>query len=193
MASNLILVDCDDVLLDWMEGFRVFCSHVLGREVLGRPENWDMSGWIGTTAEECRRLVLDFNHGAPEFGVLPPTNHAEHVLPKLAEAGHRFVVITSCSSHAKTVSLRKSNLKNVFGDVFEAVHCLDLGVSKADLLAAYDATYWIEDNYKNAKVGVDAGHKAIVVRRPHNAEFEPADRDCLWVDDWHRIRDEISA
>jgi hypothetical protein len=182
--EKLILVDCDDVLLDWLSGFRDFCSHALGRKIEGFPGEWKMHSWLEIEPDDVKRLILEFNDGAPEFGALPPTNNAENVIPALAADGWRFLVVTSCSASRKVVELRRRNLAAVFGDVFEDVVCLDLGTPKTDVLSTLPPSWWVEDNYRNACDGASVGHRPVMLRKKHNADFEADDRLCVWTDDW---------
>lgn len=186
----MVLLDCDDVLLDWIGGFRDWCSAKLGREIAGEPQSWDMSEWLGVSEEEAKALIAEHNAG-PHFGELEAVSGAkEGVATWVATKQIRLHVITSCSSDAETVARRKTNLQVVFGDVFDSIHCLDLGQSKLQLLQSFrPGSLWVEDNFKNALLGVEAGHNVAMRERPHNLEFKKKDvpGNLKWFSDWSEL------
>jgi hypothetical protein len=193
-----ILLDCDDVLLDWIEGFRAYASVRLQRFVEGQPDSWQMGSWLGTTDAVAFELIEEFN-ASPGFGQLGPVEGAVDVVTKWHQllgplSDVRLHVVTSCSSDPKTVSVRRANLERVFGkDVFDSVHCLDLGQSKVKVLQSWSpGTIWIEDNYKNALMGADVGHLTFIRKRPHNKEYQELhDARLTWFENWSELEEHI--
>lgn len=193
-----ILLDCDDVLLDWIGGFRTYASARLNRAVVGDPDSWHMGEWLGTSDAVAFELVEEFN-SSPGFGNLGPVDGAVEVVRQWSIllgplSGLRMHVVTSCSSRKEVVAMRRANLERVFGkDTFDSVHCLDLGESKARVLQAWpEGTIWVEDNYKNAVLGADLGHKTFVRRRPHNAEYQALhDPRLTWFETWNELEEYI--
>lgn len=191
-----VLLDCDDVLLNWLDGFGSYCSDKLGKEVCPRgPDDWVMDKWLGTEPHETIQLIEEFNT-SEQFGQLLPVEGAvRNVHSIIAALGPlvRLHVITSCSSELETVRLRKANLRRYFGPIFDAVHCLDLGQSKAKILNAFDAPcVWFEDNLKNALLGVEAGHRTFMRQTSHNARHR-ADAEAggvTWFTHWDEINTE---
>lgn len=183
-----ILVDCDDVLLDWISGFSNFCK-LKGLKPKGhKPSDWDMSGWLQVEPSDVKRLIHEFNEESDMFAEIPALSDAHKIVPHLYEEGYRFVVITACSDKSHVINRRKDNLHTLFGDVFDEIHCIPTGHSKVELLQKYQSTLWVEDNYHNALAGIDTGHKSVVIRRPHNQKFEQSDNSgAVWLDDWHEI------
>lgn len=182
------IIDCDDVLLNWIGTFRswVFQNHGV-RPFEAYPSNWDMSGWLGVTPERCRKMIEQFN-ASPMFGELWPIDGAVEAVAALHARGHRLTVLTSCSSEPMIVNRRRENLRRVFGDALDRIVCLDLGESKRNWLDVLRPGIWIEDNYKNAMHGFEAGHKTFMMRRRHNRDDETTThRDIAWVDDWSPI------
>lgn len=187
MRSHIIL-DCDDVLLDWCRGFRSWLFYAHGiTPVRDAPQEWDLSAWLGLTAKRTFELVSAFND-TPNFGRLSALPEAVSAIQALKGFGHTLSVLTSCSDSAYAVAARQRNLQSEFGDVFDRVICLPLGQSKADWLGVMRPAVWIEDNYKHALAGANAGHRSYVMRRSHNrADEMTSDRRVTWLDDWRPI------
>lgn len=188
-----IILDCDDVMLDWIGGFWDFCEEKTGNRMDRRgPMGWCMSTWIGVSPEQSMELVKEFN-GSERFGNLQATDGAAETLKGLAET-YELHVITSCSADPTTVALRENNLKEAFGDIFTSITCLNLGIPKAAELEKHPDSVWIEDNVRNALLGAELGHNTFVRRVQHNRQQE-ANKDCqgkvTWFSDWDEIRDAI--
>ncbi|HEY7824844.1 MAG TPA: hypothetical protein VIG24_18540 [Acidimicrobiia bacterium] len=186
-----VLLDCDDVLLNWLEGFAAFCSAKLERDICTRgPDNWVMDEWLGTEPHETIQLIQEFN-ASPGFAKLSPVEGApEALMPLIQRTDVRFHVVTSCSSDWDAVEMRKANLKAHFANIFDSVHCLDLGQSKETVLHAFEPGIWVEDNLKNALIGVKAGHRTFMRQTSHNhrhrAEAEAA--GITWFTDWRELK-----
>lgn len=193
-----IILDCDDVLLDWIGGFRQYAATRLQHSVVGEPQSWHMGEWLGTSDEVAFELVEEFN-ASVHFGRLSPVEGATEVVKRWDQLlkglnGTRLHVLTSCSSDEKTVAMRRKNLELVFGEgVFDSIHCLDLGQSKRKVLQAWaPGAIWIEDNYKNAVMGAEVGHLTYIRRRPHNAEYQELhDPRLSWFDTWAELEEYI--
>jgi len=185
-----VLLDCDDVLLNWLEGFAMYCSAQLDRDVCPKgPDNWVMDKWLGTEPHETIQLIEEFN-SSDDFGKLSPVDGAQAAVRVFQAHRVRMHVITSCSSDWDTVEMRKCNLRAYFGDVFDSVHCLDLGQSKEQILHAFDPCLWIEDNLKNALIGVKAGHKVLMRQTSHNARHraEAEAAGITWFTNWNELK-----
>lgn len=193
--EKVIITDIDGVLLDWYQGFRLFCEKEKGIVFeTSRPDNWNLKKWLGVkTSIEAEMLINEFNNDAWEFGVLPPLPFSVETVTNLAEEGYRFIAVTSCSEMQSAIKLRKANIFNHFGEIFEEIHCIPLNVSKKPYLAQYTPTIWVEDNFKNALDGASLGYTTFIVRIPHNKKYEDhEDADKLiWVNDWRDIETAI--
>jgi len=185
-----VLLDCDDVLLNWLEGFKAHCSSTLERYICPRgPQEWVLDDWLGTDPQHTARLIKDFN-SSRAFGDLPPVEGAEPAIASLYEGGARLHVVTSCSSDWFTVQMRKANLQKHFGDVFDSVICLDLGQSKEQILRAFNPPcIWVEDNLKNALIGVRAGHKTFMRQTSHNSRqrSDASANGITWFTHWGEL------
>ncbi|WP_191126164.1 hypothetical protein [Mesorhizobium sp. B2-1-2] len=182
------ILDCDGVLLDWTRGFRhwVFANHGIKPSASG-PRTWSLFNWLGLPEERCFELIQQFN-ASQAFGELYPIDGAKEAVAKLKAAGHKLTVLTSCSDDPVALRRRKDNLDREFDGALDRVICLALRESKTAWLEVLRGGIWIEDNYKNAMMGVNAGHKTFMLRHRHNAEDErTTDSRIQWVDNWRPI------
>ena len=119
-----IILDCDDVLLDWIGRFRLFCQERLGRSF--DPTNnttWKMTEWLGVANEEALALIVEFN-ASHHFAFLEPVDGAREAIKQLARTRDLYV-LTACSTDPEVVERRKQNLRVAFDDVFSAIWCLE--------------------------------------------------------------------
>jgi FMN phosphatase YigB (HAD superfamily) len=182
------ILDCDDVLLDWIRGFRswLFDTYRI-TPTAPAPSSWSLAEWTGVTESRCRELIAEFN-ASERFGLLNAIPEAVSAVARLKARGHKLTVLTSCSADPAIVGRRRENLNREFYGAFERVICLGLGEPKSMWLAVLRRGIWIEDNYKNALAGHNAGHETIMMRRSHNREDEFASIPHIrWVDDWRSI------
>jgi phosphoglycolate phosphatase-like HAD superfamily hydrolase len=195
-ASDII-VDCDEVLLNWSDGFAGYCADRLGRSLHpDGPAGWDMRSWLGLDdPEEVNKLVAAFNSGDQgRFARLTPYQDAVRALQALAEAGRNIHVVTSCSSDPVIAGMRRDNLQQAFGSIFGHIECLDIGAPKGPVLESFAPAVWVEDNHANAIAGAAAGHDAFLIRRNHNRGIEAGceRRDIRWVHGWDEIVEALS-
>lgn len=189
--TRTILLDCDDVLLDWLGGFRMYMQGLLGRELDEKgPDSWDMSEWLGVPNDEVVEHIKEHNAGH-QFGSLLPVPGAVEAIEVLSQTSDLHV-LTSCSSDQQTWDMRYQNLREHFGPRFDSLTCLDLGQSKRDELAKYDGNVvWVEDNLKNAMLGVELGHRTYMRRTSHNRVLEPtSDKRITWFSHWNELNPE---
>lgn len=194
LPSRQVLLDCDDVLLDWIAGFTPFARDRLGLDIDPRgPGQFDLTPWLNVKdQEEMRAILRRFNEGADSgFDALPPIPGAVEGVRELKSMGLTLRVITSCSADPAVRQRRIRNLDDVFGaDAFDDIICLDMGVSKAEALRAQALSAWIEDLPKNALEGHRIGHRACVLAAHHNGADRAGflrDHDLPWFQDWTEL------
>ncbi len=176
MSKCPVIFDCDGVLLDWELGFRnwVTCKYTDFCFIGDYPKSWDLSGWIGCSADQAQALIREFNQ-SEAFGRLLSMPYAARTLYEIERAGHPIYVLTSCSSDSIVRERRMVNLANRFSTEIQRTICLDLGVPKLETLQAFHKVFgecfWIEDNYQNALAGVEAGHRSFFLHRDHNEAY----------------------
>lgn len=187
--TKLILTDVDGVLLDWEGAFHNWMESQ-GFERNGIA-TYDMHVAYGQKKAHVKALIREFNNSA-WICCLEPLRDAVEGVQMLVDAGYRFGAITSLSLDPYAAKLREQNLKEVFGDVFDFVVCLDTGADKNEALAPYkdSGLYWIEDKPENAALGADLGLKSLLVRHDHNADFTYD--GVKVVDNWAQIVEIIS-
>jgi FMN phosphatase YigB (HAD superfamily) len=185
-----ICFDCDDVLLDWQNGFRDWLWKSKGVHLSkSGPTTWDMDKWVGQPA---RPLIEQFN-GSADFGYLLPCLGAREAVAKFYARGHQLHVVTACATDSVIVERRTKNLDALFGDVFTSIVCVPLGFAKSEALetirrSSSQRPVWIEDNYKNCLLGVELGFDCWMFRRNHNRSHEDFVRpDVTWTDTFDPI------
>jgi len=172
--NNIILTDCDGVLLNWEASFTTWMAQKGYNKV--DADEYDVAKSYGLSKAESKPLVRQFNESA-WMGYLPALRDARSGVAKLVEAGYEFVCITSLSLDENAKKARVRNLQAIFGeDVFtmENVVCLDTGADKDEALAEYAGLglWWIEDKTENAKLGVAMGLNTILVNHGHNQDCD---------------------
>lgn len=159
---KLILTDVDGVLLDWAAGFD---KYAVGRGFeLIHPENYFIEQRFNLTLDDTIGLVTDFNH-SEVYGELSPYMDAVEGVRELVKRGYRFVAITSPGNEPKQVEMRKQNLLNVFGDVFDDVICLPLLSPKYDVLERWkdSGLVFLDDLLSNCDDASKLGLRVIQV------------------------------
>ena len=190
-----LIVDVDEVLLDWtFGGFKPHFETITGKTLCEKGNtHWDMSDWLGLSYQDMLEHIQNFNR-SDRFAQLPPFLCAQKILPKIAQTGRAIHVVTSCADDLDTQRRRRRNLETSFGDIFTSITSLGLHATKKSVLAdlahrAGHTGFWVEDNVKNAHMGLDIGHTTFVMRRSHNRLDEA---NCNlptlnWVDTWFEI------
>ncbi|MCE6958275.1 hypothetical protein LAZ40_04295 [Cereibacter sphaeroides] len=193
-----VLLDCDDVLLDFLAGFRPFATEVLGLKLAPEgPGSFDLTRWLGVRdSAETVAIIRQFTEGeGTGFEDLPPIPGAVEAIRKLRSEGYRLGVITKSSAQPASRLRRIGNLERRFGEgTFDEVICLDLLASKETALRAQPPSIWIEDLPSNALLGLAAGHQACVLEAHHNgAEREAftAASSIPWFRNWQEVTDAI--
>lgn len=191
MKSNIILTDCDGVLLDWVSGFDEWMHRQGYRKI--REDDYSISACYGITSDDAQRLIKTFNESSA-IGFLGPYRDAIHYVRKLhAEHGFVFHVITSLSKEYASQELRTANLRRIFGNgPFTRFVYLGIGADKHEALDEYEGTgyHWIEDKPKNAEVGLERGLDTLLMTTPYNAGdiVSPAIRR---VNNWREVYNRI--
>lgn len=184
---EIILTDCDGVLLDWETAFDEW---IQSKGYMKVP-NHDVTAYglhvhYGIPKKEVQKLIRQFNESAA-IGFIKPMREAEKWLPLLANHGYRFVVITSVSNDPYAAMAREHNLKSVFGDIFEEIICLDTGADKDKELEKWKngKYYFVEDKLENAIVGLRMGLRSILMMHNHNNHCNIT--DIIKVQNWKEI------
>ena len=169
---QIILTDCDGVLLDWNKLFVEWMAHKGFVEI--QQGTYCISERYGIEKAQSRKFVREFNESAA-IRYLKPFRDSMHYVRRLYEEhGYQLRVITSLSHDPWAIKAREENLKLIFGDAIESVICLETGADKDEALAPYkdSGLFWIEDKYENAVVGHELGLRTILIDHDHNESAE---------------------
>lgn len=173
--SNIILTDCDGVLLNWEWAFNCWMEEHGFKKVKGSDFEYNIGERYGIDSDQGKKLIKIFNESAA-IGFLPPLRDAIHYIQKLhREHGYVFHCITSLSKNKNAQKLRRMNLEKLFGEtVFEEIVCLGTGADKDSALEPYrDSEYWwIEDKTENAELGKTLGLRSILMEHGHNMDYD---------------------
>lgn len=173
MKQKIILTDADGVLVDWNTGF---ANWMTSRGYPQKPDTeseYSMAIRHGITTHEAHEFIKEFNE-SPAISDLKPFADSIPFVNKIANLGFRFIVVTSISSHPNAKIHRTQNLKSLFGEVFDDIHCIEMGASKANILLenwADTGYFWIEDHMRQAEAGWEAGLKTVLINHPYNRHF----------------------
>ena len=184
-AIRWFIVDVDDVLLDWMHGFKAYLTG-LGCKTRGDlPTTWDLAGWITSPnlpAPNVEELVLRFN-SSKFFANLKPIDGAKEMLSKAKELGFDIIAVTSCSDAADVAENRVANLRRHFTPYISQVVCLPLGASKASVFNKFKRAIVVDDRDTHLKSANDAGLLPVQFLRPWTSASECASWESVWDHD----------
>lgn len=173
MKQKIILTDADGVLVDWNTGFANWMASKGYPQRPNTETEYSMAIRHGITTHEAHEFIKEFNE-SPAISDLKPFADSIPFVNKIAKLGFRFIVVTSISSHPNAKIHRTQNLKSLFGDVFDDIHCIEMGASKANILLenwADTGYFWIEDHMRQAEAGWEAGLKTVLINHPYNRHF----------------------
>ena len=189
MRDNVILTDCDGVLLNWADSFDAWMAR-RGHFAQGDVRLYSQEKRYDLPDVDVRRLIRDFNASA-NIGFLPPLYDSLKYVRKLYEEfGYKFLVVTSLSTDPHAQKLRTKNLSEIFGsEVFEDFIYLGCGADKnkplKQLSKIYPNAWWLEDKIKNALCGRDFGLEPILMAHPYT---KMEDTDGMPVaKSWHSL------
>ena len=182
--TKIIATDCDGVLLKWEQGFDEWMKFQGFPKMAS--DHYEMHMNYHMNKGQMEVLIKIFNESA-WMKFLEPIEGAVENVKKLADLGYRFRVITSQTLDTKANILREQNLKEVFGDVFEQIECLDTGADKDEALDRVPpGTFWIEDKPVNAELGAQMDLVALLLDHPHNSVYNEGN-SVRRVKDWTEI------
>ena len=170
--ENVILVDCDGVLVDWASSFMLWMK----KNGYTRYEfnHYDIAKSFRLERPHAKSLVKHFNESA-HIGWMPPFRDAIKYIKKLHEEhGFVFHCITSLSEEPNAWKLRDQNLRSLFGETaFEKLVCLPCGADKDEGLKPYrdSGCIWVEDKPENAILGVEYGLRSFLIEHEYNKNF----------------------
>lgn len=194
MKRRLILTDIDGVVLQWGKAFGQYIktmglvpdTHII------RPA-YKVEKILNISKDESYQLIDEFHH-SKYFTDLVPYADAVIYIDRLAKEGYRFIGITACGrSDNKTIyDNRYKNLNKYFRNIFEDLHIMPLGESKATYLGKYKNAYWIEDSLKNAITGLEFGHFTFFINREEDVRDQGSHPSITEFSSWKEIYSQLN-
>jgi 5'(3')-deoxyribonucleotidase len=111
--SNII-VDVDDTLLKWIDGFTNYLR--IEHDLVLDPRDikeWELSHWTGMSQDETYNAVQHFNRTDRTFANLKPLDDSQDIINNLHLASNKLTVITCCGNSCLTRLRRHHNLNKV--------------------------------------------------------------------------------
>jgi FMN phosphatase YigB (HAD superfamily) len=170
--SKIILTDADGTIVNWNQAFEKFMESQGLPRIPGTEDEYSISVRHNIPAQTAMSYVQQFNESSAIANLEPFADSVEYV-GRLAELGFRFIVVTCISDHPSAQYHRTQNLHSLFGDVFDEIHCIPLGASKANILLNWADTgfFWIEDHMRQAEAGYEAGLNTVLIDHPYNSHY----------------------
>lgn len=155
-TTKRILLDCDDVLLDWSTGFKHWMENSLGhKQVINESTHFTIGSQYNMPIDEGLKLVDDFNTSF-RFGLLDPTPGARRAVERLLVDDYEIHVITACGTNPTTKINRLRNLDFCFGmRAFKSVIIVEGGQTKVPYLKDFDGCFFVDDSMSNVKAAKD--------------------------------------
>lgn len=164
----MIVFDADHVLLDWYLGILKFlkdngvCIKHLEQH-LGKTNFVPLEEMTKSTCKETnQKFINDF----ADSGYLAKLEVFEKDAIKILAELHKeydFAVVTCIGETDELIQQRKSNLINLYGDVFEDIICIDFGKSKEEplrkLAKEHNIVAFIDDKEKHLDEAVNANNQ----------------------------------
>lgn len=164
-----LLIDVDEVLLNWTSGFRSWMASV-GHESVGGGDTWSMLASFPSVPNQTTLddLMLTFSTKAG-FGDLKEIDGAAEGLGVLR---HIFpdslvVAVTSCGASEETARLRRNNLRRLAMPVDQII-TLPLHSCKKRVYASFRPGIVIDDAMPNLYAAKTLGHRAVAFDQPWN-------------------------
>lgn len=186
-----IILDVDGVLLDYEKAFEDYFNLTPISDTYR-----DFTDRFGIHDDEILKMVNDFSL-EKEFSMLEPFDGAIEALNSFKDKGYKISIISSCGDNPYVHELRKTNLLNVFGDIFDKITLIGMRLCKAEFLEEYKNTnsIWIDDTFKHYKSGLKLGLDSIWRTTKYNKldqkDFPEENILCDWKDIYSYISNSL--
>lgn len=201
--KKAVILDCDEILLNHLGGFKNFVKKYYDIETIGEPVQYNLQEWLQCDGEQVMDLLKNFNFYSTEFGLLEPMDRytvQNMKALRLENPDVAFIVVTKSGTFGHGEVLRKVNLINVFGDIFDDIIILENYQSKRGtynkLKEQYDIVTVVDDHLANIDVAHSLNLKTVILKCAHN-EKSLNDPQYNFVHNWlqmyHYISDSIKG
>lgn len=197
MKKKCAVWDCDEVLLDHIGGLYNFVKeHYDIHPSTPYPDSYDLSEWLGgITQVEVQEIIKHFNQNSYEFGLLEPLEYnTVSVMHELREKfpDVHFVVLTKSGTKGHGEVLRKVNLLNAFGEIFDEIIIIEMFESKKAALqklqSQYNVRFVVDDYIKNIDTAIELEIPAIMLNASHNVEYKNNHFGFEYINNWSELR-----
>lgn len=200
MKKKCAVWDCDEVLLDHIGGLYWFVKdHYDIHPTSQYPVSYDLRAWLGgITSVEVQEIIKHFNQNSYEFGLLEPLEHnTVQIMQELRDKfpDVHFAVLTKSGTRGHGEVLRKVNLMNAFGSLFDDIIIVEMQESKKAALQKlqnqYDVKFLVDDYIKNIETAMDLDIPAVMMRSSHNLDYKNNHEGFKYCNNWADLRLEI--
>lgn len=201
MKKDAVIFDCDEILLDHLGGFKKYVEKYYDIQTVGEPVQYNLQDWLQCDGEQVMDLLKNFNFYSYEFGLLEPMDkwvvsamkNLRNEYPDVA-----FIVVTKSGTFGHGEVLRKVNLMNIFGDIFDDIIILENYQSKratySKLKEQYNVLTVVDDHLANIDVATSLGLDTVVLDCSHNRnQLQPNGDEYNIVMDWNEMYYYISS
>jgi hypothetical protein len=192
MSLPTIILDADDVLVEWRKAFHAFMKKngFVPRKPAHEDDCWHFRGSFANfdadrhALEWIRRFAV-----SKDYERIPQVPGAlDGVRALRSRYGHlvRFACVTSAGSDPRTLEMRRRQLAPF---ELDSIEILDIREGKADRMRALNGVLLLDDHLANLHDARSIGMQAIVYDRAYNRDAVDFPR----VRDWNQAFDAISA
>jgi FMN phosphatase YigB (HAD superfamily) len=196
--QKAVILDCDEILLNHLGGFKKYVEKYYDIKTVGEPKQYNLQDWLQCDGEQVMDLLKNFNFYSYEFGLLEPMDEFTTDRMTFLEMFHpdvAFIVVTKSGTFGHGEVLRKVNLHNVFGDIFDDIIILENYQTKrgtyAKLATQYDIVTVVDDHLANIDVAQELGLDTVVLQCTHNVT-EKDNPKYNFVTDWNQMAEYIT-
>lgn len=201
--QRAIILDCDEVLLNWPLGFVDFYNKQNATEFVLKPYHDSIENLFGLAHEDIDPFMYQYNVSA-EFFDMPVMKGAPLLIDKIKwhnkenpDDQVRVIILTKCGTDIRTRLMREAQLKDKFGldFVFDLI-CLDIFESKKSALntinSLYNVLVFVDDYVGNCEKGMELGIKTYAVQTYHNAHLVEKKKNITWCSTVDAVANKVS-
>lgn len=157
---KVIALDVDGVLLNFTPAFDIAAEIVLGRKLPINKDEYQMDHYhlakrIGATNEDVEK-IFTYMIETRMYSNLEPLEGVKEALQAIREAGFKICLVTALAEEAK--EQRLENLKNKLDFVPDEIHCVGMGLSKADKLRQVKPDVFADDRLQYLECAPEIYH-----------------------------------